>query len=280
MAISSITPAEVNARIARGEPVDLIDVRTGMEWNGGHAVGARHVPLSQLDPAAIVRERVGKPDDPIYVICASGGRSASACEAFHRAGFTQAVNVEGGTSAWKRAGLPMERNPKAVSMSLVMEVAMLGLVVGAVLFLMPCSPISVWGAAYCPTSSVAQPTAATPPGTAPLVAPLDAAAGLDFDRDVIAASATVPVLVDFSATWCGPCKLLAPELEALAKQRGDRLRVVQIDVDQHGPIAQSHGVSAVPDVRLWMGGKEVASFVGFRSQTAIATWIDQATATK
>ncbi len=273
MAIRSITPAEVQAHIARGETIDLIDVRTGMEWNGGHAVGARHVPLSRLDPAAVVSQRVGKPEDPIYVICASGGRSASACEAFHRAGFTQAVNVEGGTSAWSRAGLPMERNLKTASLGLVKQVAVLGVVAAAVLFLMPCSPLTVWGSAYCPTTATAQPATTMPPG-------INAAASLNFERDVIAASATVPVLVDFNATWCGPCKLLGPEIEALAKERGDRLRLVPIDVDQHGPIAQAQGVSSIPDVRLWVGGKEVAHFVGFRPRAEIATWIDQAMAAK
>lgn len=276
MAIRSIRPAEVQALIARGETVDLIDVRTGMEWNGGHAVGARHVPLSRLDPAAVVSQRIGKTDDPIYVICASGGRSASACEAFHRAGFTQAVNVEGGTSAWSRAGLPMERNLKAASLGMVKQVGVLAVVAAAVLFLMPCSPLTVWGSAYCPTSAVAPPATTTPPGAAPL----PAAVGLDFARDVIAASATVPVLVDFHATWCPPCKLLGPEIEALAKERGDHLRLVQIDVDQHGPIAQAQSVSSIPDVRLWFGGKEVARFVGFRPRAEIATWIDLATATK
>jgi len=276
VAIRNITPAEVQARIARGEPVDLIDVRSGMEWSGGHAVGARHVPLSQLDPAAVVKERVGKPDDPIYVICASGGRSASACDAFHRAGFTQAVNVEGGTSAWSRAGLPMERNAKAASLGLVKQVAVWALVAAAVLFLMPCSPLTVWGSAYCPITPSTQPVSATTPGsTQPAVT-----ADLDFNRDVVAASMTVPVLVDFHATWCPPCKLLGPEIEALATERGDRLRVVKIDVDQHGQIAQTHGVSGIPDVRLWVGGKEVARFVGFRPRAEIASWIDQATASK
>lgn len=270
MAIPSITPAEVQARIARGETVDLIDVRSAMEWNGGHAVGARHVPLGRIDPAAVISQRLGKPEDPIYVICASGGRSASACEAFHRAGFTQAVNVEGGTSAWSRAGLPMERNLKAASLGLVKQGALLVLVAAAVLFLMPCSPLTVWGAAYCPTATATEPVAASTP----------VAGSLDFNRDVITASATVPVLVDFHATWCPPCKLLGPEIDALAKERGDRLRVVRIDVDQHGEIAQSQGVSGVPDVRLWIGGKEVAHFTGFRPRDEIATWIDQATATK
>jgi len=270
--IRSITPGEVQARIARGETVDLIDVRTGMEWNGGHAVGARHVPLSRLDPAAVVSQRVGKPDEPIYVICASGGRSASACEAFHRAGFTQAVNVEGGTSAWSRAGLPMERNLKAASLGMVKQVAIFAAVAAAVLFLMPCSPLTVWGSAYCPITATAQPATTTPPGAA--------AASLNFERDVITASATVPVLVDFNATWCGPCKKLGPEIEAVAKERGDRLRLVSIDVDQHGPIAQAQAVSSIPDIRLWVGGKEVARFVGFRPRAEIATWIDQAMAAK
>lgn len=275
MTILNIAPADIQARIARGETVDLIDVRTTMEWNGGHAAGARHVPLEQLDPAAIVRQRMGRPEDPIYLICASDGQSASACEAFHRAGFTQAVNVAGGTSAWRRAGLPMERKHTDDSLSLVKQGAILGVASAVVLFLMPCSPLSIWGSAYCPTAPVARSSRATSSDSAPLPATL-----LDFDRDVISASATVPVLVDFHATWCSPCKLLEPEIAALATERGNRLRVVRIDVDQHGPIAQSQGISSIPDIRLWMGGKEVAHFVGFRPRAEIAAWIDQATATK
>lgn len=264
MAILSITPAEVQARIARGETVDLIDVRSEMEWNSGHAVGARHVPLGRLDPAAVVSQRAGRPEDPIYVICASGGRSAAACEAFHRAGFTQAVNVSGGTSAWSRAGLPMERNLAAASIGLVRQIAILGLVAAVVTFLMPCSPLSVWGSAYCPTTPSAPPAAA-----APAVAPLD------FTRDVVGASAAVPVLVDFHASWCPPCRQLDPEIQALAAERGDRLRVVRIDVDAESAVAQAQGVSGIPDVRLWKGGKEVARFVGFRPRAEIAAWIDQ-----
>jgi thioredoxin len=265
MAIRSITPAEVQARIARGEAVDLLDVRSDSEWNRGHAVGARHLPLERLDPAAVLSQRVGKPEDPIYVICDPGGRSEAACEAFQRAGFSLAVNVEGGTKAWSRAGLPMVRNRSAPSLGVVRQGALLTVVAAIVLFLMPCSPLSVWGSAYCPTNLVARPAATTP-----------APPGLDFDREVLSASATVPVLVDFHATWCPPCKKLGPEIEALAKERGDRLRVVKIDVDQHGRIARSHGVVSIPDVRLWVDGKEVARFAGYRPQAEIATWIDQA----
>ncbi|MEK7415778.1 MAG: thioredoxin domain-containing protein [Planctomycetota bacterium] len=276
MAIPTITPAEVNARIARGEPVDLIDVRTASEWNSGHAVGARHVPLSQLDPAVVVSGRVGKLDDPIYIICATDARSSTACEKFQRAGFTQAVNVEGGTSAWNRSGLPMQHNHKTASLSVVKQVAILFLVAFGILFLMPCSPLSVWGAAYCPAPAAVQPAAPVTSG----VVPTPAAGSVDFDREVIAASALVPVLVDFHATWCPPCKLLGPEIDALAKERGDRLRIVRIDVDQNGAIAQSQGVSSIPDVRLWKNGKEIAHFVGFRARAEITAWMDQALETK
>lgn len=261
--MTTITPAELQARIARGETIDLIDVRTALEWNAGHAIGARHVPLGQLDPAAVVAARKGRPDDPVYVICASGARSAAACAAFARAGFAQAVNVEGGTSAWSRAGLPMERKPGAAALGLLRQVGLLALVAAAVLFLTPCSPLTLWGPAYCP---------ATPAAPAPGAA----ASALDFARDVVGASATVPVLVDFHASWCGPCKMMAPELAALARERGERLRVVPVDVDQHGALARTHGVSSIPDVRLWLGGKEVARFAGFRPQAEIAAWIDQA----
>jgi thioredoxin 1 len=276
MGLRDVTPDEVHARIVRGEAIDLIDVRTTMEWNGGHAVGARHVPLSGLDPAAVVQQRVGKPEDPIYVICASGARSASACEAFHGAGFTQAVNVAGGTSAWKRAGLPMERAPGSASRGMIREAAIMLVVAAVLLVLMPCSPLTIWGSAYCPITPSAPPASATTAVGG--VAPVPTA--LDFNRDVVLASATQPVLIDFHASWCPPCKRLAPELAALASERGDRLRMVQIDVDQHGPLAQSQGVSSIPDVRLWLGGKEIARFAGFRTQAEVAAWIDQAIAAK
>jgi len=267
MTISNISPAEVKARIARGETIDLIDVSTVQEWNSGHAVGARHAPLARLDPAAIVRERAGQPDDPIYVICSSGGRSTSACEAFHRAGFTQAVNVTGGTSAWAQAGLPIERNQTVASLGLVKQVALTAVVAALALILMPCSPLSVWGSAYCSTAPAA--------GTATAAA-AGAAQSVDFNRDVVTASATVPVLVDFHATWCPPCKALGPEIAALASERGDHLRVVQIDVDQEPQIAQAQGVSSIPDVRLWQGGIEIARFIGYRPKAEIAAWLDAA----
>lgn len=260
MAIASISPAEVHARMARGETVDLIDVRTAVEWAGGRAAGAIHAPLGGLDPAAVMAARRGRPEDPLYIICASGGRSLAACEAFHQAGFTQAVNVSGGTSAWRRAGLPVEGGlPPAVGGTL----RRVGLAVAGVavaLLITPCSPLSLWGAAWCPTAAAAE---------------AGAAAEVDFAREVVAASASVPVLVDFHAGWCPPCRKLGPEVAALAQERGERLRVVKIDVDRQGALAQAHGVSGIPDLRLWHAGKEVARSSGFRPREELAAWIDQ-----
>jgi thioredoxin len=148
---------------------------------------------------------------------------------------------------------------------------MMALVVAVLLVLMPCSPLTIWGSAYCPITPSVQPAAVTTGGE-----PTKMSTALDFNRDVVLASATQPVLIDFHASWCPPCKRLAPEIAALASERGDRLRVVKIDVDQHGPLAQTQGVSSIPDVRLWLGGKEISRFSGFRTQAEVAAWIDQA----
>jgi rhodanese-related sulfurtransferase len=155
MAIRTITPNEVQAVIASGKPVDLIDVRTGMEFASVHATAARHVPLSSLDPAAVMRQRAAGADDPVYIICASGMRSASAAQAFIDAGFSNVYSVAGGTSAWAAAGLPVIRGKVG---SIVRQVAIIGAVLAVVLWLMPCSPWCLWRST-CPISP---PSAATP----------------------------------------------------------------------------------------------------------------------
>ena len=97
-------------------PVELVDVRTPIEFREVHATMARNVPLNDLDPKAIMEARNGSADQPLYLICRSGGRSSKACQKFIDAGFTNIVNVDGGTSAWDAAGLPVQRGKKAVSL--------------------------------------------------------------------------------------------------------------------------------------------------------------------
>ncbi len=103
-------------------PIELIDVRTPREFEDTHATMARNVPLDRLDPHAIMSARADK-SQPLYVICKSGNRAGQACERFIAAGYTNVVNVEGGTSAWASAGLPVMRGRKAMSIDRQMRIA-------------------------------------------------------------------------------------------------------------------------------------------------------------
>ena len=116
MAISTISPRELHALCCRGEKPELIDVRTPAEFREIRAEMARNLPLDSLDPAAVVQARQGTADSPLYLICKSGGRSKQACERMIAAGFANVVSVEGGTTAWAEAGLPVVRGKKAVSL--------------------------------------------------------------------------------------------------------------------------------------------------------------------
>lgn len=103
--------------------VDLIDVRTPLEFREVHSQYARNVPLDALDPQAVFASRDDSAQKPLYVICQSGNRSRKACEAFVKAGYTNIVNVDGGTTAWNAAGLPCVRGKKAVSLERQVRIA-------------------------------------------------------------------------------------------------------------------------------------------------------------
>lgn len=92
---------------------------------------------------------------------------------------------------------------------------------------------------------------------------------IDFNRDVIDASHRQPVLVDFYATWCGPCKMLAPVLDQVVRQAPGPLKLVKVDTDQQQELAAAAGVSGIPDVRLYVDGKQVGAFTGFRPKPAV-----------
>jgi rhodanese-related sulfurtransferase len=133
--IASIPPARL-AELAQQHPVDLIDVRTPAEFREVHAPMARNVPLDSLDPHAVMSQRNGTASQPLYVICRTGNRAAKACEKFLAAGYTNVVNVEGGTEAWQAAGLPVVRGKKTISLERQVRIAAGFLVLlGAVLAL-------------------------------------------------------------------------------------------------------------------------------------------------
>ena len=129
MSVQTITPQEVEALRRQGRAVDLIDVRTPVEYREVHAEAARSVPLDRLDPRVVMEARHGTKEEPLYTICRSGSRGSQACEAFHAAGFANVVNVEGGTLAWEQAGLPVVRGKKAVSLERQVRIAAGSLVV-------------------------------------------------------------------------------------------------------------------------------------------------------
>lgn len=123
MSQCTISPEELHERVRQGGPVDLIDVRTPAEFRELHVTFARNMPLDQLDAATICREHNGKEGSPLYVICRSGGRAAKAIEALKAAGGASLVNVEGGTLAWDKAGLPVHRGKKAMSLERQVRIA-------------------------------------------------------------------------------------------------------------------------------------------------------------
>jgi rhodanese-related sulfurtransferase len=132
--VSTVSPKRVAELDGQGN-VDLIDVRTPVEFREVRAVIARNVPLDTLDPHAVMKGRDGTDDGPLYVICRSGNRAAKACQLFIDAGYTNVVNIEGGTQAWNDAGLPVVRGQKTISLERQVRIAagflvLLGAVLG------------------------------------------------------------------------------------------------------------------------------------------------------
>jgi rhodanese-related sulfurtransferase len=114
MTIETRSPQDVFRLRQDGGKFHLIDVRTPAEFAAIHAEGAQLVPLDALDPKEIMSTLNGSADEPLYVICQSGGRAAKAIERFHSAGFHNVFNIAGGTTAWEHAGLPVVRGTKTV----------------------------------------------------------------------------------------------------------------------------------------------------------------------
>jgi len=123
MSIQTITPHELDRLHQEGKPVELIDVRTPVEFRELHAAYARNVPLDELSPDAAVPAPTSIREEPVYLICRSGSRGRLACEKFVAAGYANVVNVEGGTLAWAERGLPVVRGKKAVSLERQVRIA-------------------------------------------------------------------------------------------------------------------------------------------------------------
>src|SRR6266516_723811 len=94
-----------------------------------------------------------------------------------------------------------------------------------------------------------------------------------FETDVL--KADQPVLVDFWAAWCAPCRMLAPTVEAVAEKYAGNARVVKLNVDDNPSVSQRYGIKGIPTLILFKGGKEEERVVGATSKEAIARMIDK-----
>ncbi|MEI9901060.1 MAG: thioredoxin [Hyphomicrobium sp.] len=96
-----------------------------------------------------------------------------------------------------------------------------------------------------------------------------------FAKDVIEASRSVPVIVDFWAAWCGPCKQLTPVLEKVVKSYGGKVRLVKINVDEHPAIAGQLRVQSLPTVYAFRDGRPLDGFMGAQPESAIRAFVDR-----
>ncbi|MBP2237719.1 putative thioredoxin [Sinorhizobium kostiense] len=96
-----------------------------------------------------------------------------------------------------------------------------------------------------------------------------------FARDVIEASRQQPVLVDFWAPWCGPCKQLTPVIEKVVREAAGRVRLVKMNIDDHPSIAGQLGIQSIPAVIAFVGGRPVDGFMGALPESQIKQFIDR-----
>lgn len=98
----------------------------------------------------------------------------------------------------------------------------------------------------------------------------------DFQTDVLEQSQQIPILVDFWADWCAPCKVLGPVLENLAKQNQDRWKLVKVNTEHFPEIAGHFGIRSIPNVKLFVEGQIVDEFSGALPEHAIVEWLQKA----
>ncbi len=96
-----------------------------------------------------------------------------------------------------------------------------------------------------------------------------------FTAKVLDRSATLPVVVDLWAAWCGPCRVLTPILEKVVEESGGAVDLVAVDVDKNPRTAQAFGVQSIPSVFAFKDGKVVDSFIGARSERAVRKFVEK-----
>jgi thioredoxin 2 len=104
--------------------------------------------------------------------------------------------------------------------------------------------------------------------------PIEIHSSTDFDR--LVANASIPVVVDYWAPWCGPCRMVAPELQKVAARQAGKALVVKVNTDEQQELGFRFGIRSIPTLTVFAGGKEVTRSAGARPASEIEKLIDQA----
>ncbi len=143
--MTTITPHQLSTRLDQGEKLHLLDVRTPAEHAEVHVPGVKLIPLDRLDPTQLAEVHGIGRDQPVFVLCRTGGRAKQAAQQLEKGGFSQCHVVEGGTMAWAEAGLPVNRGTsKVMSLERQVRIAAGALVLTGALLAQYVHPAFIW----------------------------------------------------------------------------------------------------------------------------------------
>jgi rhodanese-related sulfurtransferase len=136
-ALPQISPMELAGRLEGDATATVLDVRSPAEYEAGHIPGARLLPVDELDTGNLetVLDRAGlEADTPLYLTCHAGKRAERAAQILREAGMTQLMLVQGGTEAWQKAGLPINKSDSVLSLERQVQIAVGSLLILKVVF--------------------------------------------------------------------------------------------------------------------------------------------------
>jgi rhodanese-related sulfurtransferase len=149
MKIETLTAGELQKRLAAGESVAVVDVRTPVEYDEVHAPSAVNIPLDRVSKEALAAAGCVECGKPVYLLCRSGQRATKAAEKLLACGFSHPVVIAGGTLAWIEAGLPVTRGEsKVISLERQVRIAAGAIVFTAAILAHFVSPNFVWLAGF------------------------------------------------------------------------------------------------------------------------------------
>jgi thioredoxin len=93
--------------------------------------------------------------------------------------------------------------------------------------------------------------------------------------DNVVTNSNLPVLVDFWAEWCGPCRMVGPAVEQLSKTMGDKIKVAKLNVDENQEIAMKYSIQSIPSLLLFKAGKEIARTIGAAPKESYQKFVEQ-----